>query len=147
MLNGHSQTILFIDGDSTDRQRWMRALKQCESRYTILEAPDGKSGLDVLEYGKVDCMVLELALPDMSGFEVLLRVLPEAGPRPTAVVVLTRLASAALTEIAVQTGAHAYLVKGETAADELHRVILDAVAKRQGQLCEKIRSVAQNMRQ
>ena len=125
----------------------MRALQQCESRYTILEAPDGKSGLGVLGYGQVDCVVLELALPDMSGVEVLLQVLSVVAPRPTSVVILTRLASAALTEVAVQSGAHAYLVKGETSADELHRVILDAVAKPQGQLCEHTTPVAQNMRQ
>ena len=65
-------SVLFIDGNAADRTYFAEGLKRCSSDYLILEAPDGKSGLDLYRRSpRIDCVVLELDLPDRSGFEIL----------------------------------------------------------------------------
>ena len=62
--------VLLIDGNAADRACFAEGLKRCTSDYLILEATDGKSGLDLYRRSRrIDCEVLELDLPDRSGFE------------------------------------------------------------------------------
>src|SRR5690242_18175308 len=66
-------SVLLIDGNDTDRAYFAEGVKSCSPDYLILEAKDGASGLDLYRRSqRVDCVVLELDLPDRSGFEVLI---------------------------------------------------------------------------
>src|SRR5262249_51464477 len=40
-----------------------------DSRCTVLRGKDGQSGLDLHRSQKIDCIMTELYLPDMSGYE------------------------------------------------------------------------------
>src|SRR5215210_5476471 len=64
-----TKTILFIEDNAQHRQQWGEGIKQLSPHYVLLEAVDGKSGLDVCRRTKVDCVILDLDLPDISGFE------------------------------------------------------------------------------
>jgi len=44
----------------------------------ILEAATGRAGLALYRTHPLDCVVLEIELPDMSGFEVLLKLVRSA---------------------------------------------------------------------
>ena len=77
--------------------------------HTLLEATDGRSALVILEREEVDCILLDLELPDMNGTEILQLV--RRFRRPPAVVVVTARSAAAKAEQAVRLGAHDYLVK------------------------------------
>src|SRR5207344_3326511 len=93
-LNSERPTtsVLFIDGNDSDRTFFADGLKSCSSDYLILEATDGESGLDLYRRSqRIDCVVLELDLPDRSGFEVLVTLVPIASRPNVAVIVLTRL--------------------------------------------------------
>ena len=63
-----STTILFIDHHDTDRQVWVQRLRICSSDYVVLEASTGKEGLAICRSQRVECVISELTLPDMSGF-------------------------------------------------------------------------------
>ena len=90
-------SVLFIDGNDADRASFVEGLKNCPSDYQILEATDGKSGLDLYRCSeRIDCVVLELDLPDRSGFEVLLDLVPLARRPNVAVIILTRLTARGL---------------------------------------------------
>src|SRR5215470_17625779 len=56
-------SVLLIDGISADRIYFVEQLKRCSSAYQIIEATDGQSGLDLNRSRRVECVVLELALP------------------------------------------------------------------------------------
>ena len=62
------QTLLFIEDDHDIRAALRLALE--DEGYKVLEAPDGTSGLRVFSVETVDLVLLDLRLPDMSGFDV-----------------------------------------------------------------------------
>lgn len=62
------QTLLFIE-DDRDIRAALRLVLEDEG-YKVLEAADGASGLKTFSTETVDLVMLDLRLPDMSGFDV-----------------------------------------------------------------------------
>ena len=123
-----SVSILFIDGNDDSRGYYAGRLKLRSSDYIIFEAASGKTGLAIYESVSVDCVVLELDLPDTSGFEILLRLVPIASHPEVAVVVLTRLTSPSLHNIALKNGAQAVFDKSLTSGDILEKAIFKGIS-------------------
>lgn len=86
-----SLTILLIDDCAEERAVWKRHLESLSSRYHCAEADSGRTGIDYCRSLKPDCVVLEIDLKDMSGFEVLQEVVPDYTQPTIAFVILTRL--------------------------------------------------------
>ena len=121
-----SATILFIDGYDHDREYWVRRINISSPEYLILEADTGAAGLSLCRSQRIDCVVAELRLPDMSGFQVLLQLVPYARWE-IAVVMLSRLSYPQLAELAIKNGAQTYLVKSRISGDDLDRAIHKAL--------------------
>ena len=62
------QTLPFIEDDRDIRAALRLALE--DEGYKVLESPDGQSGLKSFASETVDLVLLDLRLPDMSGFDV-----------------------------------------------------------------------------
>ncbi len=62
------QRLLFIEDDQHIRSALKLALE--DEGYEIIEASDGLKGLSTFESTTVDLVLLDLRLPDLSGFEV-----------------------------------------------------------------------------
>lgn len=62
------QTLLFVEDDRDIRAALRLALE--DEGYKVLESPDGQSGLKTFASENVDLVLLDLRLPDMSGFDV-----------------------------------------------------------------------------
>jgi two-component system, NtrC family, response regulator len=120
--------VLFIDPNDAERQSWVGSLGMCSADYIILQAADARSGLKLVESEQVDCVVLDLDLPDRNGLSVLLRLVDYAHRPRIAVVVLTCLALAALSEIAFRNGAQSYLIKGKISIMDLDLAIRRSIA-------------------
>src|SRR5215510_15456319 len=121
-------SVLLIDGSQHERAYWADQLKGCSLHYEIVEASDGQSGLDVYRSRRIDCVVLELSLPDQSGFQTLIDLVPIASRPHVAVIVLTQMTERGVWELAKQNGAYACLAKQFTSGDDLDRTIQRAVA-------------------
>src|SRR5262245_43780869 len=121
-------SVLFIDGNDTDRAFYADGLKRCSRDYRILEAADVDSGLALYQSQRVDCVVLELSWPDRSGFEILLKLVPLPSRPNIAVIILTKLGHRGLFQLAKRNGAYVYLIKRHTSGEDLDRVIRRAVA-------------------
>jgi CheY-like chemotaxis protein len=120
--------VLFIDGNDADRAYFAEGLTRCPSDYLILETIDGESGLYVYRRSQqIDCVVLELELPDLSGFEVLVDLVPIVRRPNIAVIVLTRLTHRGLYALARDNGAYACFYKPHTSSDDLDRAINRAI--------------------
>ena len=123
-----STTILFIDHHVDDRQRWVRRLRVSFPDYVVLEASTGKAGLEICRSQPVECVISELTLPDMSGFEVLLKLVLKPRHPEIAFIFLTRLTLSPMRHLALNNGALAYLVKSQSSGDELDSTIHKALA-------------------
>ena len=129
-LPHHTQThtVLIIDDEPEVLDALQRGLQRCSSDYTVLKADTVSSALDLCRYQAFDCVVLDLDMNDASGFEVLFSLVPDRLHREIPVVVLTRLISPSLHEMAVQFGAMASLIKQRTSPQQLHTAIQSAIA-------------------
>jgi CheY-like chemotaxis protein len=129
-IRSKTTTILLLDPNNEDRQYWTHRLKTCSENYHVLEAKDAEMGLAIWKTQRVDCVVTELHLPDMSGFQVLMRLNP-IGHRSlrTAVVALSHYVLPSITEAAKKLGAQSYLIKSQASEGDLDRAIQKAIAR------------------
>lgn len=121
-------SVLFIDGSEKQRAYWAEELKRCSPNYQILEADNGQSGLDLYRSRRVDCVVLEVGLPDDSGFPALVNLVPIASKPQVPVIVLTQIPHRSVWEIALDNGAYACFHKPYTTGEHLDKAIHRAVA-------------------
>jgi DNA-binding NarL/FixJ family response regulator len=121
-------TVLLIDNDPHYRHYYAHRLHASSSNYDVVEAPTGRSGLDICARQPIDCVVLELDLPDMSGFEVLAKLVPRFYHPEIAVIILTRLPNPFLLDLAIKNGAQAALQKTVGSGDLLAPSILKAIS-------------------
>ena len=128
MLSNPLTSVLIIDGSKSQRSYWVDQLKRCSPNYEIVEASDGQSGLDLYRSQRIDCVVLELSLPDQSGFETLVHLVPIASRPYVAVVVLTLITHPEIWELAKENGAYICLAKKFTSGEDLDKAIQRAVA-------------------
>ena len=80
-------TILVID-DKEENRALIRYLFE-EPGYHVLEAEDGAQGLQIAETVRPDCILLDLQMPGLSGFDVLERLEANPGTREIPVLILT----------------------------------------------------------
>ena len=108
----------------------------------IVPAGTGSEALTVLRQDPCDCVVLDLRLPDMSGFDVLEELRADANLSDVPVVVFTGRELSAEEDAQLHTMARSIVVKGvespERLLDEtalfLHRIVTDLPAEKQRML-------------
>jgi len=113
----------------------------------IVNAGTGDEALATLRNRPCDCVVLDLRLPDMSGFEVLERMRADDALTDVPVVVFTGRELSAEEDAQLHTMARSIVVKGVESPERLlnetalflHRVITDLPAEKQ-QMLERLNS-------
>jgi DNA-binding NarL/FixJ family response regulator len=121
-------TVLLIDAHKDDRQYWAQRLLISSPDYVVLEAETGAAALAICRSQRVDCVVLELTLPDMSGFQALTQLVSRAYYPAPAVIFLSRATLQPMANLAMKSGAQAYLIKAHISGDDLDRAIRKALA-------------------
>jgi CheY-like chemotaxis protein len=121
-------SVLLIDSSKKQRTFWANHLKSCSAEYEIFEAADGQSALALYRSRHIDCVVLEISLPDQEGFKILVELVPIASRPKIAVIVLTLMTHPGIWRLAKESGAHACLAKDFTSGEHLDRAIQRAVA-------------------
>jgi len=121
-------SILLIDSNHKDREYHAQRLKASSLNFGVVQAVTGHAGLDICARQSFDCVVLEIDLPDMSGFQVLEFLVWNASHPQMAVVVLTGFPNEYLLDLALKNGAQAALQKRMPSADRLEETILKAIA-------------------
>jgi signal transduction histidine kinase/CheY-like chemotaxis protein len=137
---------LLIVEDNAAEQLSIRELLDHDD-IEIIATETGAGALSVLRENPCDCVVLDLRLPDMSGFEVLDRIRSDDGLANVPVVVFTGRELSAEEDAELHTMARSIVVKGvespERLLDEtslfLHRIITELPIEKQRML-EKLNS-------
>jgi CheY-like chemotaxis protein len=118
----------------------------------IITAETGAGAISYMRQEPVDCVVLDLRLPDMSGFDVLDRIREDETMANVPVVVFTGRELSADEEAKLHSLARSVVVKGvespERLLDEtalfLHRVIADLPPTKQ-QMLERLHNSDENL--
>jgi HAMP domain-containing protein/CheY-like chemotaxis protein/signal transduction histidine kinase len=132
--------LLLVEDDAAERSSVTELLDSDDIE--IMAADSGESALLQLRDNAIDCVVLDLKLPDMSGFEVLERIRDDASLRDIPVVVFTGRELLPDEDAKLHTMARSVVVKGvespERLLDEtalfLHRVVADLPPAKQRML-------------
>ncbi len=101
--------MLVVEDDELVRRMLVRVLER--RGFVTLEAPDGRSALELVEHHEVDVVLLDNGLPDIVGTDVLaaLRDAPASATLP--VILVTGQADIEARVGGLQAGADDYLVK------------------------------------
>jgi DNA-binding NtrC family response regulator len=102
--------VLVVDDVPTMASQYAYDLERLAG-YEVLTAGDGKQALDLLTGSAVDCMILDLEMPGMDGFEVL-RTLERVGSE-VPVIVYTGTGNYDRCIQAVRLGASGFIDKAE----------------------------------
>ena len=121
-------TILLIDDDHHYRYYNAQRLHASSLNYDVVQAATGRSGLDICARQPIDCVVLEIDLPDMSGFEVLAKLVTRTYRPEIPVIVLTRFPNQFLLDLAIKNGAQAAFQKMAGSGDLLEQSIRKAIS-------------------
>jgi CheY-like chemotaxis protein len=132
--------LLVVEDDSAEQMSIAELLGHDDIE--IVTAGTGSEALDVLRQDSCDCVVLDLRLPDMSGFEVLEELRADADLSNVPVVVFTGRELSAEEDAQLHTMARSIVVKGvespERLLDEtalfLHRIVTDLPPEKQRML-------------
>jgi DNA-binding NtrC family response regulator len=117
------RTILIVEDSPPLAFTWQAQLAPLGHR--ILVAGDGRTAYALLQANVVDCILLDLTLPDINGLEILKEIRGRSSP--PAVVIVSANASLNVAVQAVRSGAFDYLVKPCT-AERLTTTVENALA-------------------
>ncbi len=103
------RTVLIVDDEETMRQMYRARLEA--SGYAVVEAVNGEEGMARAVEVRPDCILLDIMMPRVNGFDVLdiLKTTPETKAIP--VVVLTNLMQDEAKQRVQKAGAAACLIK------------------------------------
>jgi len=101
--------LLIVDDNAATRYALRRRLENHD--YRVLEAGTGQEGLDLIASQKIDGLILDVNLPDMSGFDIVRRL--RADP-VTALLPVVHVSAASIESgdiiTGLDAGADAYLI-------------------------------------
>jgi len=121
--------ILIIDPIEADRRYYANTLTLLSPDYDVLEADDGRSGLYLYNSASIDCVILELNLPDMSIFDVLKKIVANPTQPDVPVIILTEHRFESLLELAIARGVQEVLLKATTSGETLDQFILELIIR------------------
>lgn len=116
--------FLIVDDFSTMR-RIIRGLLKEAGYVDADEAEDGQVALQKLQTGRFDCVITDIHMPNMNGFELLAAIKEDEKLKSTPVLMISAEASKDDVIKAAQLGACAYIVKPFTKAileDKIHKL-------------------------
>ncbi|MGC1375588.1 MAG: response regulator [Anaerolineales bacterium] len=136
-LSRDIKTLLIVEDDNVLRLSVRRLLDGSDVK--ISEAERGDAALTLLREARFDCMILDLTLPDMTGFELLNKINQDETFSKCPVIVYTGQALTEAENAELLKYASSVIIKGvkspERLLDEaalfLHRVVADMPAEKQ----------------
>jgi CheY-like chemotaxis protein len=118
-----SNTILVIDDDELIRTMVKHFLEH--DHYTVITASNGAAGIEKYEAEEPDLVVLDIAMPEINGFEVVkqIRAIQQRDNRSrTPVIFLTAYARSFFLSTGDESGADSFLTKPITPEQLLSHV-------------------------
>ena len=122
------RTVLVIEDSDLTRSMLVTALEN--AGWKVLEAVNGRQGLDLFFARRPSVLITDLDMPKLSGFEVIRAVREDAAAAGTPIVVFSTREDAPTRQRAAEAGADVYLAKSQFAEEELLETLARLVAAR-----------------
>mgnify|MGYP005628926855 CR=1 FL=1 len=100
--------ILIVEDVEMNRDLLVQLL---EDDYELVEATDGKQGLEMAAQERPDLILLDISLPEMDGWEVTRRIRADEALKQIPIIAVTAHAMAGDEEKAYAQGCNGYLSK------------------------------------
>lgn len=97
--------------------------------YEVATAPDGASGLELIESFKPNIVLLDLMMPNMNGLDMLSKLRSQPGGREAKVVVLTNMGDTETATRVYKLTADDYIVKAEMTPKQVAERVKNLLAK------------------
>ena len=120
--------LLVIDDDALDRKAVARAVKALGAGYEMLEARDGRRGVELASVQPFDCILVDYNLPGMNGLDLLVELREHLGVAAP-IVMLTGSGNESIAVEAMKRGAQDYLPKAQLDAERLAGAVAGAMEK------------------
>jgi DNA-binding response OmpR family regulator len=126
--NDRQATVLLIEDSPVDATMIRGQLTRGNGNaYEVVVESTLKNGLERLEVGDVDVILLDLTLPDTQGLETFLKAYRIAPQVP--IVIITSLDDRDVAYNAVRSGAQDYLIKGKLDTESLIHAVNFAIER------------------
>ncbi len=109
--------ILTIEDDTS--LQFIEVSKLTKSNYEVLAASTGEEGMKMISEANLDLILLDLVLPDISGFDILKKVKETENLKHIPVIVFSNLSEDADVKKAKDLGATDFMIKSNFTLDEL----------------------------
>lgn len=122
-MNQRNSTILVVD-DNKDIRDLITLILEDEG-FTVIAVAGGEAALDSMHATHSDLVLLDIMMPEMSGYEVLrkIRADKESSINQTPVLMITAKSQVADIDEAIEAGATSYIVKPFIADSMVDKVI------------------------
>jgi CheY-like chemotaxis protein len=117
--------VLLVDDQPDQIEMYHFALR--EAGFAVEDAANGLSALAHVRQRRPDVIVLDIRLPDMSGWDVCSVLKGDPTTAPIPIIILTAAASPTLAQQAADHGCAAHLLK-PCYPDELTRIVRQILA-------------------
>ncbi len=97
--------------------------------YDVATAPDGVTGLELIESFEPDIVLLDLMMPNMNGLDMLSRLRSQPNGRSAKVVVLTNMGDTETATKVFKMAADDYIVKAEMTPKQVAERVKALLAK------------------
>ncbi len=101
--------ILYIE-DNLENRILIKRVLEAEG-YTVIEAPNGLTGLNLAESSKPDLILIDINLPDIDGYECTARIRANGGLGKVPIVALTANVLDGDRQKALAVGCDGYIPK------------------------------------
>ncbi len=98
------------------------AEKLAQTGFTVDTTMSGKEGIEKAHQG-VDCVLLDVMLPDMGGFEILETLKKDPATKDIPVIILSNLGGREEIEKGISLGAATYLIKSNVLPHEVAEMV------------------------
>lgn len=118
--------VLLVDDQPDHVEMYRLALEH--AGFTVIEAETGAAGIDRAGDSTPDVVVLDIRLPDMTGWDVCRALKANAATTGIPIIILTAAASKTLAQEAEEHGCVAHLLKPcypNTLIDTIRRVLAE----------------------
>jgi CheY-like chemotaxis protein len=119
--------LLVIDDEDLSRYLIRKELAPLD--FTVSEAKSGSEGLEIASKGGVEAIVLDIVMPDASGFHILARLKEDPATRDIPVVIHTSLSLTGEEREALSQAAA--IVSKSRSEPELRNVVTSLIGHRQ----------------